>query len=156
MELTEEQIQAIIEDTANKVAGIVDNPCGGDYSEFQCYEDECGHVYPNGSYSEDSEIEEICYDGLPGIDPMESDIFITAKYSMELSFHDDYDPGDYLTPPAGGIEIDDIDVRIYDMVFEIDVLNHDTDEYESIEISKEIKDRIINEVNKRVGVAEAA
>lgn len=149
MNLTEIQIQAIIDDTTNKLQAIIEDPCNGDYSDLEMYEDEHGY-YPFGSKSGDYDIEEICYDGLPGINSDYADIYITAKCSLNYSYHDDYDPGDYWTPPSGGIEIDNVEADLLDMDFEINILNPDIDDYESIEVSNELKQRIITIVNERI------
>lgn len=150
MRLTEEQIQAIIDDMVSKMEGVIEDPCNGDYSDFECYEDDYGRSYDFGSHCFESELEEICIDGLPGIPADDADIYITAKYSADVSFHDDYDPGDYWTPPSGGIEIDEVDASVYDIVIEIDVYNQDTDEYDAIEIPQEVIDRIEKSVNEKI------
>lgn len=149
MKLTEEQIQAIINDAADKLQALIEDPCNGDYSDLDMYEDERG-CYPFGSKNCDSEIEEICYEGLPGIDTDCADIYIMAKCDLRYSYHNDYDPGDYWTSPSGGIEIDEVEAYITDMEIEISVLNQDTDEYESVEVGNEIKERIIREANAKV------
>jgi hypothetical protein len=150
MRLTEEQIQAIIDDIVSKMEDVIEDPCNGDFSDFECYEDEYGHCYDFGSHTFDSELEEICLDGLPGISPDDADIYITAKYSADVSFHDDYDPGDYWTPPSGGIEIDEVEASVYDIKIEIDVYNQESDEYEAIEIPQEVINRIENSVNEKI------
>ena len=148
MRLTEEQIQAIIDDVVSKMQGVIDDPFNGDYSDLECYEDEYGHCYYFGSQSIESELEEICLDGLPGIAPDYADIYITATYWGDVSFYDDYDPGDYWTPPAGGIEIDKVDVCVKDIDIEIDVYNQETDEYEAVDVLQDDKDRIVKTVNE--------
>lgn len=149
MNLTEVQIQAIIDDTTNKLQAIIDNPCNGDYSNLEMYEDEHGY-YPFGSKNSDIEIDEICYNGLPGVDSDNADIYIVAKCNLSYSYHNDYDHGDYWTPPSGGIEIDNVEADLLDMDFEINVLNPDINDYESIEVSTELKQRIITIVNERI------
>lgn len=156
MKPTEEQVQAIIADTANKLQSIIDDPCGGDYSDFECYEDELGHCYNSGSHSTEGEIEEICYDGLPGINSDDADIYILAKYDAYISFHDDYDPGDYWTPPSGGIEIDEVEITISSMEFEVSVYNSTTNEYEEIEFSPKLIEHIIDKVHERCGITSVA
>lgn len=156
MKPTEEQVQAIIADTANKLQAIIENPCGGDYSNFECYEDELGHCYDHGTHYTDGEIEEICCDGLPGINSNDADIYILAKYDANISFHDDYDPGDYWTPPSGGIEIDEVEVAISSMEFDVSVYNSATDEYEEIEFSPKLIERIIDKVHERCGIKSVA
>ena len=42
MTLTEEQVQAIIDDIVSKMVAVSDNPCNGDYSMLVCYEDDFG------------------------------------------------------------------------------------------------------------------
>lgn len=150
MKLTEEQIQAIIDDVVSKMEDVIDDPCNGDYSDLDFYEDDMGHCYNFGSHSYESELEEICIDGLPGIDSDESDIYITATYDVDMSFHDDYDPGDYWTPPSGGIEVDEVSVSVSKIEIEISVLNKETDEYEDIEITEEHKVEIVNKVNEKI------
>ncbi len=156
MKPTEEQIQAIIADTANKLQDIIDDPCGDDYSDFECYEDDLGHCYNYGYHSIEGEIEEICYDGLPGINSDDADIYIIAKYDAYISFHDDYDPGDYWTPPSGGIEIDEVEVAISSMEFEVSVYDSATDEYEVIDFSPKLIERIIDNVHERCGIKSLA
>lgn len=156
MKPTEEQIQAIIADTANKLQAIINDPCGGDYSDFECYEDDLGHCYNYGYHSIEGEIEEICYDGLPGINSDDADIYIIAKYDAYISFHDDYDPGDYWTPPSGGIEIDEVEVAISSMEFEVSVYDSATDEYEVIDFSPKLIERIIDNVHERCGIKSLA
>ncbi len=156
MKPTEEQVQAIIADTANKLQAIIDDPCGGDYSDFECYEDDLGHCYNSGYHSTEGEIEEICYEGLPGINSDDADIYILAKYDANISFHDDYDPGDYWTPPTGGIEIDEVEVAISSMEFDVSVYNSATDEYEEIEFSPKLIKRIIDNVHERCGIKNVA
>ena len=156
MKPTEEQIQAIIADTANKLQDIIDDPCGDDDSDFECYEDDLGHCYNYGYHSIEGEIEEICYDGLPGINSDDADIYIIAKYDAYISFHDDYDPGDYWTPPSGGIEIDEVEVAISSMEFEVSVYDSATDEYEVIDFSPKLIERIIDNVHERCGIKSLA
>ena len=156
MKPTEEQIQAIIADTANKLQDIIDDPCGDDYSDFECYEDDLGHCYNYGYHSIEGEIEEICYDGLPGINSDDADRYIIAKYDAYISFHDDYDPGDYWTPPSGGIEIDEVEVAISSMEFEVSVYDSATDEYEVIDFSPKLIERIIDNVHERCGIKSLA
>lgn len=150
MKLTEEQVQAIIDDVVSKIEAIKEDPCDGDYSDLECYEDELGRPYNFGSHSYETELEEVCIDGLPGIDSDESDIYITATCYVDMLFHDDYDPGDYWTPPSGGIEIDEVNASVSKIEIEISVLNHETDEYEDIEITEEQKVEIVNKVNEQV------
>lgn len=156
MKPTEEQVQAIIADTANKLQSIIDDPCGDDYSDFECYEDDLGHCYNYGYHSIEGEIEEICYDGLPGINSDDADIYIIAKYDAYISFHDDYDPGDYWTPLSGGIEIDEVEVAISSMEFEVSVYDSATDEYEVIDFSPKLIERIIDNVHERCGIKSLA
>lgn len=150
MELTKEQIQAIIDDIVSKMEAVIENPCNGDYSDLECYEDDYGHCYDFGSHSFESELEEICIDGLPGISKDDSDICITASYDVDLSFHDDYDPGDYWTPPAGGIEIDEVRASISKVDIDISVFNKETEDYEEIKVSEKQKKYIIDKVNEKI------
>lgn len=150
MKLTDEQVQAIVDDIVSKMEAIIEDPCDGDYSDFECYEDEEGHYYKFGSHTSYGQLEEICLEGLPGIPADDNDIFITADYTAEIDFHDDYDPGDYWTPPSGGIELDKVEAQIDDIDFEISVLNQETDEYEDVEVPEEVKKFIIEKVNKQI------
>lgn len=150
MTLTEEQVQAIIDDIVSKMEDVIDNPCNGDYSDLECYEDEYGRRYSHGSQCIESELEEICFDGLPGINPEYSDIYITAGYCADISFHDDYDPGDYWTPPSGGIEIDEVCASVTDVKIEISVLNRESDKYEAVKITNEQKMLILERVNDKI------
>lgn len=150
MRLTEEQIQAIISDTADKLYALAEDPCNGDYSDLDFYEDDEGRCYSYGSKYCEREIEEICINGLPGISPENSDIIISATCGLDFSYHDDYDAGDYWTPLSGGIEIDSVDIELLDMEFEINVPAHVTNEYVCVDIPKEVKQRIITEVNERI------
>lgn len=150
MKLTDEQSQAIIDDIVSKMEVIIDDPCDGDYSDFECYEDEDGRCYNHGSHSIKSVFEEICIDGLPGIPANDSDIYITASYAVDMSFHDDYDPGDYWTPPSGGIELDEVVAKVSEIEIEISVLNHETDEYENVEVSEMQKQLIVEKVNEKI------
>lgn len=147
--ITEEQIQAIIADTADKLQAVIDEPIR-DESDLDYYEDEYGHCYNSGSKSLEGELEEICYEGLPGIDNDSADIYICASYEGECDWHDDYDPGDYWTAPGGGIEVDSVEAYITDIDIEISVYDEATEEYVGVEVSEEIKQRIIDEVNKKV------
>lgn len=56
MKLTEEQVQAIIDDIVSKMEAVIDDPCDGDYSDLECYEDELGRCYNYGSHSFESEL----------------------------------------------------------------------------------------------------
>lgn len=150
MTLTEEQVQAIIDDIVSKMEDVIDNPCNGDYSDLECYEDEYGRCYSHGSQCIESELEEICFDGLPGINPEDSDIYITAGYCADISFHDNYDPGDYWTPPSGGIEIDGVCASVTDVKIEISVLNRESDKYEAVKITNEQKMHILERVNDKI------
>ncbi len=147
MKLTEEQKLAIIEDTSSKLADVIDDI---DCSDFEMYEDDYGRCYNHGSTTIDGELEEICLDGLPGVSADDSDIYIVAKYECDCSYHDDYDPGDYWTPPSGGIELDSVEPSVTDIEIEIGVYNAETDDYDSIEVSEDDKEYIIEEVNKRI------
>lgn len=150
MKLTDEQVQAIVDDIVSKMEAIIEDPCNGDYSDFECYEDEYGHCYDFGSHSIESELEEICIDGLPGIPADDSDICISADYTVYIDFHDDYDPGDYWTPPGGGIELDKVKAYIEDVDVEISVLNQETDESEDVEVSEEQRKLIVEKVNEQI------
>lgn len=150
MKLTDEQVQAIVDDIVSKMEAIIEDPCDGDYSDFECYEDEYGHCYNFGSHSIESELEEIGIDGLPGIPADDSDICISADYTVDIDFHDDYDPGDYWTPPAGGIELDKVEASVSDVDIEISVLIQETDEYEDVEVSEEQRKLIVEKVNKQI------
>ena len=129
MTLTEEQVQAIIDDIVSKMEDVIDNPCNGDYSNLECYEDEYGRCYSHGSQCIESELEEICFDGLPGINP-------------EVS--------DYWTPPSGGIEIDEVCASVTDVKIEISVLNRESDKYEAVKITNEQKMLILERVNDKI------
>ncbi len=152
MTLTEEQIQAIIDDAVLKLQTAIDDMYEGDYSDFEYYEDEEGHCYDFGSHTCKGTLEEICLDTLPGINKDESDISITADYCLDIDFHDDYDPGDYWTPPAGGIEIDKVEAYITEIDIDIEILNPQSGEYESIEIPESLVTRIIKDANEKVGL----
>jgi len=39
MKLTDEQVQSIVDDIVSKMEAIIEDPCDGDYSDFECYED---------------------------------------------------------------------------------------------------------------------
>lgn len=146
--LTEEQIQAIIKDAADKLQAIADSAMEDEEPNY--YEDDYGHCYNHGSNSLSGEIEEICYEGLPGIGPDNSDIYITASYDGDCQWSDTYDPGDYWTPPGGGIEVDKVEVYLTDIEIEISIYDEATDESLDIEIPEDVKKRIIEEVNKKV------
>lgn len=146
--ITEEQIQAIIADVASKLQQIIDQPIL-DHDELNYYEDEYSHRCHRGSMNLEGELEDICCEGIPGIGE-DSDIYISASYKGTCDWHDDYDAGDYWTPPSGGIEIDDVDAYITEMGIEISVYDEDTDEYIQVEVSKEVINCIIEEVNKKV------
>lgn len=146
--LTEEQIQAIIADATEKLQHIADTAMEDDDPDY--YEDERGNCYNHGSNSLSGDIEEICYYGLPGIDPDNCDIYITASYDGSCDWTDTYDPGDYWTPPCGGIEVDKVEVYLTDIDIEISIYDEETEESTDIEISEDVKKRIIDEVNKNV------
>lgn len=146
--LTEEQIQAIIDDAAAKLQNIADSAMEDEDPDY--YEDDYGHCYNHGSNSLSGEIEEICYDGLPGIGPDNSDIYISASYDGDCQWTDTYDSGDYWTPPSGGIEVDSVDVYLTDIDIEISIYDEETEDYTDVEISEDVKKRIIDEVNKKV------
>ena len=150
MKLTDEQVQAIVDDIVSKMEAIIEDPCDGDYSDFECYEDEYGRCSDYGSHTLNEMIEEICIDGLPGIPKDDSYISIAADYTVEIDFHDDYDPGDYWTPPGGGIELDKVKASIEDVDVEISVLNQETDEYEDVEVSEEQRKLIVEKVNEQI------
>lgn len=147
MKLTEEQRNAIIEDVSSKLACLVEDL---DCSEFDLYEDDYGRCYNHGSTTIDGEFDEICIDGLPGVPVDDSDICITAKYECMCSYHDDYDPGDYWTPPSGGMELDSAEPCITDIDIDISVYNSETEVYDSIEVSEDDKKYILEELNKKV------
>lgn len=127
MKLTQEQKQAIIDDAANRLEAIADDPLDG-RDDLDMYEDEYGRCYNSGSCSMAGTIEEICYDdGIPGIAPADSDICINLEYDGTAYYHDSYDSGDYWTPPSGGIELDDLELYATSLYVEIDVLNEATD-----------------------------
>lgn len=148
MKLTEEQVQAIVDDIVSKMEAIIEDPCDGDYSDFECYEDEYGRCSNYGSHTLKETMEEICIDGLPGIHA--DDIYIVADYTVEIDFHDDYDPGDYWTPPGGGIELDKVEAYVNDVDVEISVLNQETDEYEDVEVTEEQMKSIVERVNEKI------
>lgn len=150
MKLTDEQVQAIVDDIVSKMEAIIEDPCDGDYSDFECYEDEYGRCSDYGSHTLNETMEDICIDGLPGISKDDSDISITADYTVDIDFHDDYDPGDYWTPPGGGIELDKVEAYINDVDVEISVLNQETDEYEDVEVSDEQIKFIVAKVNEKI------
>lgn len=150
MALTKEHVQAIIDDIVSKMEDVIDNPCNVDYSGLECYEDEYGRCYSHGSQCIESVLDEICLDGLPGINPEDSDIYITASYCADISFHDDYYPGDYWTPSSGGIEIDEVCASVTDVEIEISVLNRESDKYEAVEITNEQKMLILEQVNDKI------
>lgn len=147
MKITEDQIKAIIEDATSQLLAVIDEPC--DCSDLQCEEDEYGRCYPYCSGYLEGDLEEICIDGLAGIE--DGDVCIYATYDGSYSYHDDYDPGDYWTPPSGGWELDDCEAYLTSITIELSVYNPTTDEYEDVEVSQEVCDRIIEEVNKNVG-----
>lgn len=147
MELTEEQIFAIIDDISSKLQEVIDNPM--DESDLECEEDDYGRCYPCSSGSVDIELEEICYDGLPGL--KDADTYITAKGKVDYSYYYDYDPGDYWTPPAGGWELRDSSGSINELEIEICALNPETGEYEDIKVDESVKKRIIESVNSKIG-----
>lgn len=147
MKLTDEQRNAIIEDVSSKLASLIEDI---DCSEFDLYEDDYGRCYNHGCTTIDGELEEICIDGLPGVSADDSDICITAKYECVCSYHDDYDPGDYWTPPSGGMELDSAEPYITEIEIDINVYNADIDDYDSIEVSEEDKEFILEELNKKV------
>lgn len=150
MKLTEEQVQAIIDDIVSKMEAIIEDPCGGDYSDFELDEDDYGHCYKTGSHTMYETLEEICLDGLPGFSKDDSDICISAEYVVDIDFHDEYDPGDYWTPPSGDIELDEVIAKISEVEIEISVLNHKTDEYEDVEVSDKQKQIIVEKVNEKI------
>lgn len=150
MKLTEKQANVIIDDIVSKLKEVISQPCNGDYSNLECYEDDEGHCYNFGTYCYEDELEEICINGFPGIDPDISDIFISAKYNVDMSFHDSYEPGDYWTPPSGGIEIDEVNAYVSEITIEIDIFNQETDKYEHIAVLPEMKAYIIKKVNEMI------
>lgn len=146
--LSEEQIKAIIADATAKLQEIADSAM--EDTEPNYYEDDYGRCYNSGSNSLCGEIEEICYEGLPGIKNDDADIYISASYDGNCEWHDDYDPGDYWTPPSGGIEVDKVEIYLAEIEIEISVYDEETDDYVDIEVSEADKKRIIEEVNKNV------
>lgn len=152
MRLTEEQKQAIIKAAADKLSIIADDPLDG-RDDLELDEDEYGRCYNRGYCSLNGEIDEICEEeGIPGIDPANSEICISLEYDGSADFHDDYDPGDYWTPPSGGIELDDYDIALTSLYVDIDVLNEETDEYETIEVSEEEINEMIDAINEISGI----
>lgn len=152
MRLTEEQKQAIIADAAKHLEKIAEDPLDG-RDDLDLDEDEYGRCYNRGTCSLCGTYEEICEeDGIPGILPEESEIYISMEYDGTAYFHDEYDPGDYWTPPSGGIELDDFDLHAISLSVEIDVLNKDTDEYESVEVSDEELNEMMDAINSIAGV----
>lgn len=150
MKLTDEQVQSIVDDIVSKMEAIIEDPCDGDYSDFECYEDEYGRCSNYGTHTLNETLEEICIDGLPGIPADDSDIYISADYVVDIDFHDDYDPGDYWTPSSGGIEFDNVKAYIEDVDVEISALNQETDEYEDVEVSDEQIEFIVEKVNEKI------
>lgn len=152
MRLTEEQKQAIIADAVKRMQAITDDPLD-DRDDLYPYEDEMGRCYNHGSCSLATTIEEICEDnGIPGIEPEFSDICISLECEGEAYFHDSYDPGDYWTPPSGGIELDEFEFCATDLYVEIDVYNEATEEYESIEVSEDELKEMVDAINAEAAV----
>jgi hypothetical protein len=142
--LSEEQIAFIIADAKQKLEALIEDPVS-DGEGLEGYEDEEGHCYPYCSGSDDLEVE-LCMDGIPGLD--DADVFALAYMHVDYSYADTYDSGDYWTPPSGGWELQDSDGWMDRLDLEISSYNPETEEYENIEISDELKQRIINAVNE--------
>lgn len=150
MKLTEEQKQAIVDDVVKQMQDVIDEPYDHINEEFDYDEDDWGNSYNRGSHHFSQELEEICIDGLPCLDKDNSDVGICAEFDGYLTFHDDYEPGDYWTPPSGGVEIDSIELTLKTLEIEVSLINPDNGEYEYIEVTEgEIK-ALIQRINKRI------
>ena len=153
MRLTDEQKSAIVDDIVNQMQEVIDEPLDHIYDELEFEEDDWGRCYRNGSHNFSQVLEEICPDGIPGIDSENSDVYISVEYDGYLTFHDDYDSGDYWNPPSGGIEIDSIELILQSLEMEISVLNPETDEYEEIEVTEReistLKQTIASKIKNR-------
>lgn len=84
MKPTEEQVQAIITDTANKLQAIIDDPCGGDYSDFECYEDDLGHCYSSGYHSTEERLKKSATTVCQALTPMVQ-IYTFSPSTMQIS-----------------------------------------------------------------------
>lgn len=153
MKLTEEQKQAIIKEASDRLSAIADDPLDG-RDDLELDEDDYGRSYDKGSCSLAGEIEELCLgNGISGIDPANSEIYINLEYDGTAYYHDDYDPGDYWTPPSGGIELDDFELFATALYVGIDVLNEEADEYETIEVSEDEIKEMLDAINEIAGVS---
>ena len=145
MKITEDQKKAIIADTISKLKGVIDNI---DSSDFET--SESGLNYNYGSTTLKGEIEEICYEGLPGVPQKDNEIFISAKYECQCNYHDEFEPGDYWTPSYFGIVIDTVIPTIIDIDIDVSIYVPETDDYEFIQVSDEDKKIIIDQINNKV------
>lgn len=150
MRLTEEQKQAIVDDVVKQMQEVIDEPNDHINEEFDYDEDDWGNSYNRGSHHFSQTLEEICVDGIPGIDIDDSDVYVSAEFDGYLTFHDDYEPGDYWTPPSGGVEIDSIELTLKTLEIEVSILNPDNGEYEYIEVTEEEIKALIQRINKRI------
>ncbi|MDE6007721.1 MAG: hypothetical protein K2G90_00760 [Muribaculaceae bacterium] len=157
MRLTDVQKQAIIDDIVKQMQEVIDEPNDHVEEEFEYDEDDWGRCYKHGSHHFSRVLEEICLDGIPGIDSDTSEVGICVEYDGYLTFHDEFEPGDYWTPPSGGIEIDSIELTLQSLAIDITILNQDSGEYEDLDISegeieamkKSISSKIVNRPERR-------
>lgn len=153
MRLTEEQKNTIVDEIVKQMQEVIDDPENHVEEEFEFDEDDYGRTRRSGSHYFSRVLEEICADGLPRIDSENSEIGICVEYDGYLTFHDDYDAGDYWTPPSGGIEIDSIELTLQSLEIEIYVFNPETDGYEEIEVTEKeittLKDTITSKIKNR-------
>lgn len=157
MRLTDEQKQSIVDDIVKQMQEVIDEPNDHIEEEFEYDEDDWGRCCNYGSHIFSRVLENICKDGIPGIDSETSNIGICVEYDGYLTFHDDYDPGDYWTPPSGGIEIDSVELTLQSLEVDISVLNPVTGEYEDLDVSedevetlkKSISSKIVNRPERR-------
>lgn len=149
MKLTEEQKNAIAKELAERFSAIVDDPIE-DYDALDFDEDEYGHTFSRGKCTLCGEIDEICIDGLPGLDTENSEVSICASYYLDISYYDDYDSGDYWTPPSGGVELDNVTGAIESVDIDAEVYNPQAEEWEVIEVTEEEVALIIKKVHNLV------
>lgn len=150
MRLTDEQKQSIVDDIVKQMQEVIDEPNDHIEEEFEYDEDDSGRCYNHGSHHFSRVLEEICADGIPGIDSDTSEIGIYVEYDGYLTFHDEYDPGDYWTPPSGDIEFDSVELTLQSLEIDISVLNPESGEYEDFEVSKDEVDNMKKSISSKI------
>lgn len=148
MELNESQIQTIIAELTKRLDTQIYDP---DIENAEPWEDDYGRSYSCGYHTDEGMFEDILWEEQEKLGLKEEDeVLISCDYRVECSLcFEPYDPGDYWTPPSGGdVEINESEGYISDLCIDINIYNPETDDYDSMDISQEVIERIEEGVNR--------